>query len=164
VQVASQCHHQASTWAAITSGAHQHRNASRSGDRGQDVITVKKGFGSVRLIESVKRYTPGNKTTAEEVQAFMGVLLSDPQVSKGIVSTTWQLAPMILQNPYIMQYVPHRLELLDREALLKRLKDYTQSEQPSAVADAENPQVSKPVVVKVVVKMVFSETKNAIRH
>ena len=97
----------------------------RSGDRGRDVIAVKKGFGSVRLIESVKRYTPGTKTTAEEVQALLGVLLSDPQASKGIVSTTWEFAPKILENPQITQYIPHRLELLDGKALVKRLKEYT---------------------------------------
>ena len=97
----------------------------RSGDRGRDVIAVKNGFGSVRLIESVKRYSPGKKTTAEEVQAFLGVLLSDPQANKGIVSTTWEFAPMILENPHIKQYVPHRLELVDRKTLVERLKEYT---------------------------------------
>jgi restriction system protein len=78
----------------------------RSGDGGRDVIAVKKGFGSVRLIESVKRYTPGTKTTAEEARALLGVLLSDPQASKGMVSTTWEFAPKILENPQIKQYVP----------------------------------------------------------
>jgi restriction system protein len=97
----------------------------RSGDRGRDVIAVKRGFGSVRLIESVKRHTPGTKTTAEEVQALLGVLLSDPQASKGIVSTTWEFAPMIWENLQITQYIPHRLELVDGKALLKRLNEYT---------------------------------------
>ena len=97
----------------------------RSGDRGRDVIAVKKGFGSVRLIESVKRHTPGTKTTAEEVRALLGVLLSDPGASKGIVSTTWEFAPMIWEDPQITQYIPHRLELLEGKALLERLKEYT---------------------------------------
>jgi len=97
----------------------------RSGDRGRDVIAVKRGFGSVRLIESVKRHKPGTKTTAEEVQALLGVLLSDPKASKGIVSTTWEFAPKIQENPYIMQHIPYRLELVDGETLLKRLREYT---------------------------------------
>jgi restriction system protein len=59
------------------------------------------------------------------VQALLGVLLSDPQASKGIVSTTWEFAPLIWQNPHIMQYVPHRLELVDGKALVGRLKEYT---------------------------------------
>jgi restriction system protein len=70
----------------------------RSGDRGKDLIAVKRGFGSVRVIESVKRYTPGNKVTAEEVQALIGVLFGDAQASKGIVSTTWEFAPKIKEN------------------------------------------------------------------
>lgn len=96
----------------------------RSGDHGRDVIAVS-GFGSVRLIESVKRYTPGTKVTAEKVLALLGVLLSDPQASKGIVSTTWEFAPKIEENPYIKKHIPDRLELVDGEALLKRLKEYT---------------------------------------
>lgn len=97
----------------------------RSGDGGRDVIAVKKGYGGVRLIESVKRYSPGKKTTAEEVQALLGVLLSDPQASKGIVSTTSSFAPRIMDNAQITQFIPHRLELLDGDALLKRLANYT---------------------------------------
>jgi len=99
----------------------------RSGDRGRDVIAVKNGFGSVRLIESVKRYRrgPKHRVTAEEVQALLGVLLSDPQANKGIVSTTGEFAPMILENSHIKQYMPHRLELVDGTALVERLMEYT---------------------------------------
>lgn len=96
----------------------------RSGDLGRDVIAVKRGFGSVRLIESVKRYKPGHVVTAEQVQALLGVVLSDPQASKGIVSTTWEFAPMIRENPYITNHVPHRLELLNGSELLKRFGEY----------------------------------------
>jgi restriction system protein len=97
----------------------------RSGDCGRDVIAVKNGFGSVRLIESVKRYRPGTKATAEDVQALLGVLHSDPQASKGIISTTWEFAPKIAENNHIMQYVPHRLEMVNGTALVERLKEYT---------------------------------------
>ena len=97
----------------------------RSGDRGRDVIAVKKGFGSVRLIESVKRKKPGEKVTAADVRDLLGVLYSDPQASKGIVSTTWEFAPKIDENPFIKQYIPHRLELVNGTDLLKRMKEYT---------------------------------------
>jgi restriction system protein len=99
----------------------------RSCDLGRDVIAVKKGFGSVRIIESVKRRTPGLKhhVTAEEVQALLAAVLSDPQASKGIVSTTWEFAPKIKDNPYIAQYIPHRLELVNGTDLVERLKEYT---------------------------------------
>lgn len=96
----------------------------QSGDRGRDVIAMKRGFWSVRVIESVKRYKPGPKgrVTAEEVQALLGVLLSDPQATKGVVSTTGEFAPMIWKNPQITQYIPHRLELLDGNALVERFE------------------------------------------
>jgi restriction system protein len=96
-----------------------------SGDRGRDVIAVKRGFGSVRLIESVKRNKPGHVVTAEEVQALLGVLHGDPQASKGIVSTTWEFAPRIKENPHITQYLPHRLELVNGTDLVRRLAEYT---------------------------------------
>ena len=86
---------------------------------------MKNGYGSVRLVESVKRHSPGTKTTAEEVQALLGVVLSDPQATKGIVSTTWEFAPKIFENPQITQYIPHRLELVDRGSLIERFREYT---------------------------------------
>jgi restriction system protein len=96
-----------------------------SGDKGRDVIAVKKGYGSVRLVESVQRYTPGRVVTAEKVQALLGVVLSDLQACKGIISTTWEFAPKIGENPHIMQHVPHRLEMVNGTGLLERFKQYT---------------------------------------
>jgi len=89
------------------------------------VIAVKKGFGSVRLIESVKRYTPNHFVTAEEVSALIGGLLKDPKASKGIVSTTWKFAPKIEEDPGIVQFMPTRLELVNGNALLERMEEYT---------------------------------------
>jgi restriction system protein len=99
----------------------------RSGDDGRDVIAVKNGFGSVRLIESVKRYKPGHVVKAAEVRDLLGALHADPQASKGVVSTTSDFAPMIWKTPQIMQYVPHRLELVNETALMERLKEYTKT-------------------------------------
>jgi restriction system protein len=70
-------------------------------------------------------YTVTFSRSAEEVQALLGVFLSDPLASKGIVSTTWEFAPKIKANPHITQYIPHRLELLNGTALIARLKHYT---------------------------------------
>jgi restriction system protein len=99
----------------------------RSGDRGKDLVAVKKGVGALRIVESVKRRTPGTKhrVTAEEVQALLGVVLSDPQASKGVISTTWEFAPKINENPHITQYIPYRLDLVDGKKLLERFKEYT---------------------------------------
>jgi restriction system protein len=96
----------------------------RSGDYGRDVIAVRKGFGSVRLIESVKRYKPDHRVAAEEVLALAGVLAGDQRASKGIVSTTSTFAPRIMENPFIGPLVPFRLELVDGDALMRRLAEY----------------------------------------
>jgi restriction system protein len=96
----------------------------QSGDYGRDVIAVKNGFGSVRLIESVKRYKPGNAVKADDVRALLGVLSGDPKATKG-VSTTWEFAPRIADDPFIAQFVPYRLELLDGTELVKRIKLFT---------------------------------------
>jgi restriction system protein len=94
----------------------------RSGDLGRDIIAVKRGFWSVRILESVKRYKPGNLVSAEEVSALVGVLAGDRGASKGIVSTTSGFAPRILHNPLIAPFVPHRIELVSGDQLLARLR------------------------------------------
>jgi restriction system protein len=38
----------------------------RSGDHGRDVIAIKKGIGSIRVIDQVKAYKPGHLVTAVE--------------------------------------------------------------------------------------------------
>jgi restriction system protein len=98
-----------------------------SGDSGQDVIAVKKGFGSVRIIESVKRYRPKHKVTAKDVREIVGVISSDRQASKGVISTTWQFAPRIKNDPLIKPLLPTRLELVNGEALIERIKQYTRT-------------------------------------
>jgi restriction system protein len=93
----------------------------RSADKGRDVIAVKHGFGSVRLLESVKRYREDRKVTAEEVQALLGVLMTDSRASKGLVTTTSEFAPGIYKNDDIIRHIPFRLELVNGAELLKRL-------------------------------------------
>jgi restriction system protein len=95
----------------------------RSGDRGRDVIAVWPGFGTVRLIESVKRYGPGHRVPANDVRALAGVLMMDPRASKGIVTTTSEFAPRIEDDPLIKPFLPYRIELVNGTELLKRLSD-----------------------------------------
>jgi restriction system protein len=96
----------------------------RSGDHGRDVIAVKHGFGSVRFIESVKRYTPGSFVKADDVRALGHVLQADHNATKGIVSTTWEFAPKIREDPFIKPYLPYRIELLNGTALIQRFRDW----------------------------------------
>jgi restriction system protein len=97
----------------------------RSNDGGKDVIAVKHGFGSVRLIESIKRYTPGHYTTAADVRELLGVLSMNHSASKGVISTTWEFAPGIEKDPQVRSFMPTRLELVDGVQQLKRFAEYT---------------------------------------
>jgi restriction system protein len=94
----------------------------RSGDFGRDVIAVRKGWGSVRIVDQVKCFKPGHLVTANDVRALLGVLHSDPNATKGIVTTSSQFAPRIEKDPLISPQVPFRLELVDGPALRERLK------------------------------------------
>ena len=93
----------------------------RSADYGRDVIAIKKGLGSVKFIDQVKAYNAGHIVTADEVRSLLGVLQADQSASKGIFTTTSTFAPKIKQDKLIRPFIPYRLELVDKNKLLKRL-------------------------------------------
>lgn len=93
----------------------------RSGDLGRDVIAVRKGWGSIRIIDQVKAYRPTHRVTANDVRALLGVLSGDPRATKGIVTTTSTFAPKIATDPFISPFIPYKLELVDGEGLVNRL-------------------------------------------
>lgn len=93
----------------------------RSGDHGRDVIAVKRGFCTVRIIDQVKHFAPHHRVSANDVRALVGVLLSDTRATKGFVTTTSTFAPGIYTDPFISIHVPYRLELVDGKSLLSRL-------------------------------------------
>lgn len=95
----------------------------RSGDYGRDVIAVKKGMCSIRIIGSVKAYKPGHLVKHDDVRALAGVLLGDHQASKGIITTTSSFAPNIIQDPFLKLLMPYRLELMDGKSLQKWLEE-----------------------------------------
>lgn len=94
-----------------------------SGDHGRDVIAVKKGFGSVRIIDQVKAFKPGHLVTANDVRALLGVLHGDPNATKGVVTTTSDFAPKITADPSINPFIPFRLELVNGVSLMERLSE-----------------------------------------
>jgi hypothetical protein len=69
----------------------------------------------------VKRYAPDRVVTLEEVDAMLGVLSRDNNVSKGIVTTTARFAPRLEEAEGIKRFIPYRLELKDRDKLLEWL-------------------------------------------
>jgi restriction system protein len=115
-------------WEEIIAGAYKQAGfeevilTPRSGDHGRDVIAVKKGLGSIRIIDQVKAYKPGHLVTAKDVQALMGVLQGDG-ASKGFITTTSDFAPRIWKNPLIAPLMPSRLELINGKKLLMTLEE-----------------------------------------
>jgi restriction system protein len=115
-------------WEEIIAAAYKQQGfevtlTPRSNDKGRDVIATKSGVGSVRFFDQVKAYRPGHVVTAEEVRAMVGVLTLQPNVSKGLVTTTSTFAPGILEDPDIARLTPYRLELKAKDALLDWLLD-----------------------------------------
>ena len=104
----------------------------RSGDRGRDVIAVRHGFCTVRIIDQVKHYSPDHRVPANDVRALVGVLLSDERATKGFVTTTSSFAPGVATDPFIAKHVPFRLELVDGKHLLGRLLGYHHRNQAEA--------------------------------
>jgi restriction system protein len=115
-------------WEEIIAGAYERSGfdrvilTPRSGDHGRDVIAEKSGWGCVRFIDQVKAYKPGHLVTAEEVRALGFVLLSDTLANKGVVTTTSQFAPRITDDPFIKPYLPNRIELINGQELVARLR------------------------------------------
>lgn len=93
-----------------------------SADKGRDVIVsaTLPGIGTVRIVDQVKRYKQGNRVTAEEVRALIGVLTRDQDVSKGIVTTTSEFAPGIQEE--FKAFFPSRLELKNGSELTEWLR------------------------------------------
>jgi restriction system protein len=114
-------------WEEIIAGAYTRAGfdevvlTPRSGDKGRDVVATKHGIGSIRIFDQVKAYKPGHLVTAEEVRAMVGVITAAGNVSKGVVTTTSNFAPRILQVDYVRALVPYRLELKGRDELLSWL-------------------------------------------
>ena len=115
-------------WEEIIAGAYKKAGfeevtlTPRSGDYGRDVIAIKKGICSIRVIESVKAYKPPRLVDANDVQALIGVLHGDG-ASKACLSTTSDFAPMIRTDPFIVPFIPSRLELVNGTALFARLEE-----------------------------------------
>lgn len=113
-------------WEEMVAGAYQRWGfeevtlTPRSGDRGRDVIAVKRGFGTVRIVNQVKAFKPSHLVTANDVRALIGVLPFDGS-SKGCLTTTSDFAPGVHTDPSITYHMPARLELMNGPALFRQL-------------------------------------------
>jgi restriction system protein len=124
---------QARKWEEIIAGAYQKAGfdevtlTPRSADLGRDVIAVKRGLGSIRVIDQIKAYAPGHLVTADDVGALLGVLHGD-KASKGFLTTTSDFAPKLCDDILLKPFMPAQLELINGEALLARLKELANKE------------------------------------
>ena len=116
------------TWEEIIAGAYQRAGfddvtlTPRSGDFGRDVIAVKRGLGTVRIIDQVKAYGPNHLVTADDVRALLGVLQGD-KASKGFLTTTSDFAPKLRDDILLKPFMPAQLELINGKMLLARLEE-----------------------------------------
>ncbi len=114
-------------WEEIIAGAYWKAGfeevtlTARSGDFGRDIIAVKHGLGTVRIIDQVKAYGPNHLVTADDVRALLGVLQGD-KASKGFLTTTSDFAPRLRDDILIKPFMPEKLELINGKMLLARLE------------------------------------------
>jgi restriction system protein len=110
-------------WEEIIAGAFKKEGydevilTPRSGDDGRDVIAIRKGIGTVKILGSVKAYGPGKLVKHDDVRALVGVLGMEPEASKAVITTTSDFAPLIYTNPKYKTLMPTRLELVNGKQL-----------------------------------------------
>lgn len=90
----------------------------RSGDGGRDVIAEKGGFGAIRILDQCKAFRRGHLVGQTDVRAMLGVLHSDANASKAVISTSSDFAPGIASDQSIQKFVPNRLELRNGKQLV----------------------------------------------
>ncbi|MEM8667436.1 MAG: restriction endonuclease [Planctomycetota bacterium] len=89
----------------------------RSNDGGRDVIAIKKGFASIRILEQAKAYKPGHLVTHDDVGATLSTLLTDTNSSKAIITTTSDFQPRVTKGDRFKHLMPYRLELKNGKQL-----------------------------------------------
>lgn len=115
-------------WEELIAGAYQRAGfdevtlTPRSGDFGRDIIAVKRGLGTIRIIDQVKAYGPNHLVTADDVRALLGVLQGD-KASKGFLTTTSDFAPQLRDDILLKPFMPAQLELINGKMLLARLQE-----------------------------------------
>jgi restriction system protein len=106
-------------WEEIIAGAFKREKydevilTPRSGDHGRDVIAIKHGIGTVKILGSVKAYAPNHVVSYDNIRALIGVVAADQSASKGIITTTSDFPPRVAEDPFIAPLMPTRLELVN---------------------------------------------------
>ncbi|WP_054132011.1 restriction endonuclease [Novosphingobium sp. AAP1] len=90
----------------------------RSGDDGRDVIATTSGPGCVKVIASVKRYAAHHDVRYDDVRALLGVMMGEPDASKGMIITTSRFPKDLPEKEQFKPFIPTRLELMDGKGTL----------------------------------------------
>jgi restriction system protein len=120
-------------WEELIAGAYHRAGYSeviltpRTGDHGRDVIAIQKGIGSIKIIGSVKAYKPGLLVSYDHIRALIGTMTGEQNVSKGIITTTSDFPPKVMDDPFIKPFIPYRLELMNGEKTQQWLKSLIES-------------------------------------
>jgi restriction system protein len=128
-------------WEEIVAGAFKNDGydevtlTPRSGDHGRDVIAIKRGMGCVKVLGSVKAFAPDRLVPYEDVRSLMGVIASERDTSKGIITTTSDFPPKIKSDPLIAPLLPTRIELVNGEMLQEWLSP-TSPDERAAIAQS----------------------------
>jgi restriction system protein len=101
-----------------------------SRDHGRDVIAIKNGRMALKIIGSVKKYKPGHLVDYDAIRALMGVMGSERDVSKGLITTTSDFPPEVWEDPLIKPLIPTKLELINGDGLQKWLAELAASSKP----------------------------------
>jgi restriction system protein len=95
----------------------------RSGDRGRDVIAVKSGMCSVRILDQTKAYSLNRLVTHNDVRSILGVVAyTDVNTSKGVITTTSDFEPMIWSSGEFTPLMPYRVDLQNGDKLIQWLR------------------------------------------
>ncbi|MGY8821806.1 MAG: restriction endonuclease [Pseudomonadales bacterium] len=100
----------------------------RSNDGGRDVIAIKKGLCSIRILDQAKAYSPNHLVTHDDVRAMLGVLQIDSNSSKAIITTTSDFQPTISSNPELQRFMPYRLELRSGQDLWRWIDEIAKNQ------------------------------------
>src|SRR5258706_1013795 len=101
-------------WEELIAGAYKKANydevilTPHSADRGRDVIAIRKGVGSIKIIGSVKAYKPGLIVGYDYIRALIGVMAGEGERFQDVITTHPGLFATEKEEAFIHLLIAHR--------------------------------------------------------
>jgi len=111
----------------------------QSGDKGRDIIAVTATLSQMKVLDQAKAYGAGHLVGQNDVRAILGVLTREQDASKGVITTTSDFAPGIMDE--FEKMMPYRIETKNGQEFLEWTKAIW-------AADADDTQSSGPKLKK----------------